>query len=63
VPETVEPLFEYHHAIPDQPGCIFIHRHASGEHPLLPPTGSSWIPVALISASVVMPHAARHPSR
>lgn len=39
VPETAEPLFEYHRAIPDQPGCIFIHRHASGEHPLRPRGG------------------------
>src|SRR5690349_5771582 len=45
---------------PACPGCIFMRRRAWGEHPLMPPTGSSWIAVALISASVV--HAARGPS-
>ena len=39
--------------------CILMHGSHIWQRPLLPPTGSSWIAVALISASVV--HAARGP--
>jgi hypothetical protein len=36
--ETVEPLFEYHRAIPDQPGCIYIVMPPAK---ILPPTARS----------------------